>query len=1144
MVASAVAPAAAAPCAARAALRRAPQARRLHTCRSVAAPLAPVEMKPPANLHGFKLLREEYVAEYDAKVFLFEHEKTGAEVMSLSNDDENKTFGVTFRTPPANSTGIPHILEHSVLCGSRKYPIKEPFVELIKGSLNTFLNAMTYPDRTCYPVASCNLQDFKNLVDVYLDAVFHPRCMTNEKTFLQEGWHYELDSPEGEMTFKGVVFNEMKGVYSSPDSVLAREAQQALFPDNTYGVDSGGDPRVIPDLSFDEFKAFHGKFYHPSNARLWFYGDDDVEDRLELLDSFLNEFEREEVDSAVATQPFFAEPKRVVASYVAGEGEEQQKSFVQVNWLLNDGPFDQETALAVGFLDNLLMGSPAAPLRMALEESGLGEAIVGWGLEDELRQPTFAIGLKGVAKEDIPKVEKLIEDTIAAIAKDGFTQAAIDASVNTIEFSMRENNTGRFPRGLSLMLRSLSAWLYDGDPVMPLRFEEPLAQLKKRMAEGDVFRPLIQKLLIDNTHQVTIELNPDKAMAKAQDDEEKARIAAHRAGLSPEEIEKVVAETEELKRLQETPDTAEALACVPTLLVSDIPKEAKSIPTDVGAVGATELLTHDIATAEILYAEHLMVRASRDARRMRVLDFPDASSLSFSASPRPPPHCIPRRARASLKSGPSRVGTLVSARRHVDAAIMRRAERFTPRPFRCDVTSGSLLRSVRDRRSRHVATRNPLDPSSSADRTYPQSRNRQDLHAVPMELMPLVPLWCRAMQRMGTSKRDFVEFDQTIGASTGGFSLSPFASSIRGSDDVAAYLVLRGKSTAANAGVLHDLMAEMLLEAKLDDREIFKQLVLESRAGAESRVQSGGHSVAAGRLDAMDSVAGYVNEQLGGLAQLEYLKVLAERVENDWDAVVADLEAIRAAVVARAGSVTNLTADAKTLETTASAVESFLNALPATGTGAATAAWAPSLVLPAVNELITVPTQVNYVGKGANLYGAGYDLHGSAYVINKLLGTTWLWDRVRVSGGAYGGFSDFDSHSGMFSYLSYRDPNLMKTVANYDGTVDFLKSLEIEGEELTKSIIGTMGDLDSYQLPDAKGYTALMRHLLKVKDDERQQRREEVLGTTQKDFRAFGETLEAARGPEAKVVAVCSPEAAAAAQKEAPELEFKITSVM
>ena len=563
MSASCVAPAAvSASAASRAAsLRRAPNARRLSTCRAVAAhaPIAPNEMKPPANLHGFKLVREEYVQEYDAKVFLFEHLKTGAEVMSLSNDDENKTFGVTFRTPPENSTGIPHILEHSVLCGSRKYPIKEPFVELIKGSLNTFLNAMTYvlyfpnpntvcpyktdtfrynkryPDRTCYPVASCNLQDFKNLVDVYLDAVFHPRCMTNEKTFLQEGWHYELDSPEGEMTFKGVVFNEMKGVYSSPESVLAREAQQALFPDNTYGVDSGGDPRVIPDLSFDEFKEFHRKFYHPSNARLWFYGDDDVGERLEILDGFLSEFDREQVTSQVATQPFFTEPKRVVASYVAGEGEEgeEQKSFVQVNWLLNDGPFDQETALAVGFLDNLLMGSPAAPLRMALEESGLGEAIVGWGLEDELRQPTFAIGLKGVASADVAKVEALIEATIAQIAKDGFTQAAIDSSVNTIEFSMRENNTGSFPRGLSLMLRSLSAWLYDGDPVMPLRFEEPLAQLKARMASEDVFTPLIKKLLIDNKHCVTIELNPDKTMAKTQDDEEKARIAKVRPWVFP-----------------------------------------------------------------------------------------------------------------------------------------------------------------------------------------------------------------------------------------------------------------------------------------------------------------------------------------------------------------------------------------------------------------------------------------------------------------------------------------------------------------------------------------------------------------------------------------------------------------------------------
>jgi len=980
------------------------------------------EMKAPSNLHGFELVREDYIAEYDAKAFLFRHVKTGAEVMSLSNEDENKTFGVTFRTPPANSTGIPHILEHSVLCGSRKYPIKEPFVELIKGSLNTFLNAMTWPDKTAYPVASCNLQDFRNLTDVYLDAVFHPRCITNEKTFEQEGWHYELDDASGPMTFKGVVFNEMKGVYSSPDSVLMRECQQAIFPDNTYGVDSGGDPTVIPELTFEEFKEFHAKYYHPSNSRMWFYGDDDVEERLKVLASFLDEFDRREVDSTIGTQKFFTEPKRVVKSYATGDGEDAQKSFVQVNWLLNEEPFDPETGLAVGFLDNLLMGSASAPLRIALEESGLGEAIVGYGLEDELRQPTYALGLRGVAKEDIPKVEKLIHDTIAKIAEEGFTQEAIDASINSIEFSLRENNTGRFPRGLSLMFRSMSTWLYEGDPFEPLRFEEPLAKLKARIASEDVFRPLMRRLLIENTHQVTVELNPDSSLAAKEAAEEQAKLDAKRASMSADDLEKMVQATKELKELQETPDSPEALACVPTLAIGDIPKEAKGIPSDVSSVGATKLLTHDLFTNDILYAEHLL-----------------------------------------------------------------------------------------------------------------------DLKTVPAHLLPLVPLWTRALGRMGTRTKSFVEFDQLISAQTGGISVSPFTSGMRGTDEMQAFMVVRGKATSDKVGVMHELMSELMLEAKFDDKNIFKQLVLETRAGMESRVQGSGHSVAAGRLDAQDSTAGWVSEQMGGLAQLEYLRELTKRVDSDWDGVLADLHTISACLNNRAGSVTNLTADAKTLDLSMNSVEAFLNSLPAVGAGKSEQ-WTG--INPKQNEILTVPTQVNYVGKAANLYKAGYELHGSSYVINKLLGTTWLWDRVRVSGGAYGGFSDFDSHSGMFTYLSYRDPNLLKTLDNYDATVDFLRNLEIGKEELTKSIIGTIGDVDSYQLPDAKGYTALMRHLLNVTDEERQERREQILGTTQKDFKNFADALETVRGADATSVSVASADAAKKACEERPELNFVVKSVM
>jgi presequence protease len=367
-----------------------------------AAVAAPARLQPkpaPAQSHGFELVDQQYIAEYDSDVRTYRHKKTGAQVMSLVNSDENKTFGVTFRTPVGDSKGTPHILEHSVLCGSRKYPIKEPFVELMKGSLNTFLNAFTYPDRTCYPVASTNLQDFYNLVDVYLDAVLHPNCVQDPRIFAQEGWHLELDAPSDPLTYKGVVFNEMKGVYSSPDSVNNRLTQTALFPDNTYAMDSGGDPAAIPDLTFEEFKAFYDAYYHPTNARFWFYGDDPAEERLRLLGSYLDEFDARPSDSTVKSQPLFAEPRRVVGHYAAGAGGEddaggEPKAFVSVNWVLSEQPVDLETELALGFLNYLMLGTNASPLLKAMNDSGLGESVIGGGVEDELRQPVFSIGLK------------------------------------------------------------------------------------------------------------------------------------------------------------------------------------------------------------------------------------------------------------------------------------------------------------------------------------------------------------------------------------------------------------------------------------------------------------------------------------------------------------------------------------------------------------------------------------------------------------------------------------------------------------------------------------------------------------------------------------------------------------------------------
>ena len=459
------------------------------------------------NSHGFTLLREEELRETCGRVRLWKHDVTGAELLSVCNEDENKSFGVSFRTPPRDSTGVAHILEHSVLCGSDRYPVKEPFVELLKSSLQTFLNALTFPDKTCYPVASCNLQDFYNLMDVYLDAVFHPRI--DENVLRQEGWHIEADAPDGPWQFKGVVFNEMKGVYSSPDSVLMEECQHAVFPDMLYSLDSGGDPAVIPTLTFEAFREFHASYYHPSNARFFFWGDDPEEARLARIADVLAPYEKREVHSEVPLQKRLASPRLLEVPYAASEGEDADKAHVAVNWLLCESR-ETEEMFVLNMLEHIISGLPGSPLRKALMDSGLGEDISGCGLEGDLRQAYFSMGLRSIDPKNAPEVERLMMETLADLAENGVPAPAVEAALNSLEFMLRENNTGSFPRGLAAMFRSLSDWLYDGDAFAPLAWEKPLASIKKRLASGEkVFENAIRPWFLDNTHRVTLILLPD-----------------------------------------------------------------------------------------------------------------------------------------------------------------------------------------------------------------------------------------------------------------------------------------------------------------------------------------------------------------------------------------------------------------------------------------------------------------------------------------------------------------------------------------------------------------------------------------------------------------------------------------------------------
>jgi Zn-dependent M16 (insulinase) family peptidase len=963
---------------------------------------------------SFTLHQEKHIPEINALVRLYQHDKTGARLISVLNDDENKTFGISFRTPPATSNGIAHIMEHSVLCGSRKYPVKEPFIELSKGSLNTFLNAMTFPDKTCYPVASQNLQDLYNLADVYLDAVFYP--LLSEHTLMQEGWHYELESPEAPLTFKGVVFNEMKGNYSSPDSLLGEYSQSSIFPDTQYGLDSGGDPAVIPDLTYAEFKAFHENYYHPSNAYIWFSGDDPEERRLRFLDGWLNDFERCDPRSELALQPHFDTPRRLMRVYDAGDNDDP-KSYITLNWLLPEAGHPDTMGLAI--LAHILTATPASPLRKALMDSGLGEDMAGAGFEESLKQMYYGTGMKGVAAENLDKVEALIFQTLQRLASEGIDPGTIAASINTIEFRLREQNTGRFPRGLFLMINALSTWLYDGDPFDALAFESSLAEIKRNTQNGTrYFENLIQTHILANPHRSTVHLLPDAEEGQRRQAAEDARLAAAKAAMSPADLQRVIETAAELERRQEAADTPEALDTIPSLSLADIEKTIKTIPISVQKSGVTPVLYHDLFTNGIAYLD-----------------------LGF------------------------------------------------------------------------------------------------DLHHVPTELLPFVGLFGRALLEMGTQTQDFVQLTQRIGQNTGGIRSATLTSTIRESTDSALWFFLRGKAVAAQTGELLAILKDVLLTANLDNRQRFQQIVLEEKARAEAGLIPGGHRVVNQRLRARFSEADWVAEQIGGIDHLFFLRQLASDIENDWPGVLARLEAVRQALIHRSAALANVTLDEANWQVFEPQLAAFLEQLP----GGQFESFKfqvsgqtnrkPETSKPANHEGLTIPAQVNYVSKGANLYALGYEPHGSVHVVNNYLNTTFLWEKVRVQGGAYGGFSVFDQTSGTFTYLSYRDPNLLATLDNYDAVPRFLRELDLSESELTKTIIGVIGDLDSYMLPDAKGYTSMVRHLTHYTDEQRQKIRDEVLAASVRDFKQFAEIL-APLAEKGEIVVLGSAEAIEKANQE------------
>lgn len=573
------------------------------------------------DLAEYEILDEHRVEDVQSDGFILRHKKSGARIAILSNNDDNKVFYIGFRTPPEDETGVPHIIEHTTLCGSKKFPVKDPFIELAKGSLNTFLNAMTYPDKTVYPVASCNDQDFKNLMDVYLDAVFNPNITKYEEIFKQEGWHYELTGKDDELKINGVVYNEMKGAYSSPDEVLSSQIYRSLFPDNTYSKDSGGNPEYIPKLTYEAYLDFYHKYYHPSNSYIYLYGDMDVIERLEWLDKeYLSQYEYKKINSEINKQPAFDEIKNVKAQYsITMDDSQENKTYLSYNRVVGD-TLDKMLYQAFDVLDYALVSSPGAPVKQALIDAGIGDDVYG-SYDAGILQPVFSFVAKNANASQADEFESIIENTLKEVVKTGINKEALLAGINSSEFKFREADFGQFPKGLLFGLNCLDSWLFDDmKPFIHLECLDTFAKLRKAV-DTDYFEKLIQEYLLDNTHGSSVTVKPKRGLGNEKEEALAKELSDYKASLSDGEIKKLIEDTEHLKKYQEEPSSDEDLRKLPMLTRADMKKNAMPFSNIEDELLDVKVVRHDIESNGIDYISFLFDAGDFEQSELGYLGF-------------------------------------------------------------------------------------------------------------------------------------------------------------------------------------------------------------------------------------------------------------------------------------------------------------------------------------------------------------------------------------------------------------------------------------------------------------------------------------------------------------------------------------------
>ena len=938
---------------------------------------------------NYQWIEEVDLGDIHAKGRVLKHKKSGARIILVENEDENKVFSIAFRTPPPDDTGVPHILEHSVLCGSRDFPVKDPFVELAKGSLNTFLNAMTYPDKTVYPVASCNDKDFQNLMHVYLDAVFFPNIYQHKEIFSQEGWSYKLESIEDRLEYNGVVYNEMKGAFSSPDGVLDRMIMNSLFPDNQYGKESGGDPEYITDLTYEGFLDFHRKYYHPSNSYIYLYGKMDMEEKLAWIDeNYLSCFQTQEVDSHIPHQSPFEEMKEIQLEYsISSDESEENNTYFSYNKVIGT-VLEKELCLAFQILDYALMSAPGAPLKKILLDKGIGKDIYG-SYNNVIYQPTLSVVSKNANLEQKDDFIKVIEDTLKGIVNKGIDKKAVLAGINYYEFRYREADFGNYPKGLIYGLDVYDSWLYDeSQPFLHVQSLETFEFLKK-MVNTDYYEQLIQKYILENTHGSVVVLVPKKGRTAKLDKELQEKLQKHKESLVSKEIEGLVENTKKLEVYQDEESSLEDAQKIPILAREDISPEITPIYNEELEIDGIKVIHHNIETNGIGYL-----------------------TLLF------------------------------------------------------------------------------------------------DLGGIPEEKLVYVGLLQGVLGIIDTNNYEYGELYNEININTGGIgtSLDLYSDVNKVKEkQFTATLEIKGKALYLKMDVLIAMMREIIMESKFHDEKRLKEILSTTKSRLQSVFQSSGHAVAALRALSYTSPAEKFKDDTDGIGYYEKVKKIEENFEEHKEELIQNLKDIARTIFTPENLLISYTSAKEGLKAIEGEIQKLKDSIyPRELKGKEKIA----LICEKRNEGLKTSSQVQYVARVGNFIEHDLEYHGALQVLKTILSYDYLWQNVRVKGGAYGCMSSF-TKTGKSYFISYRDPNLKRTNDVYKGIVDYLKNFTATEREMLKYIIGTFSSIDRPMNPAASGERSMNLYMNHVTEEMIKKERNQILNTSQEDIRNLVTIVEA-----------------------------------